>query len=90
MVYTVSTRNYLGNHVTIVSRDDDGNEIPVLNLMPSHVEFPGDVQKLAANLASLLNGHDPLYKIPVTGGGLYWQRTPYGVELRLQEEVAHV
>ena len=90
MVYTVSTRNYLGNHITIVSRDDDGNEMPVLNIMPSHVDFPGDLQKLAANLASLLNGHEPLYKIPVGPNSMYWQRTPYGIELRLQETRSHV
>ncbi len=85
MVYTVSTRNYIGNHVTIVARGDEGDEIPVLNLMPGEVDFPGDVRKLAENLASILNGNPPLHDINVGAHKVFWQRTPQGMMLRVLE-----
>jgi hypothetical protein len=85
MVYTVSTRKYLGDHATIVTHDDQGREIPVLHFIPADGEFPGDVAHLAANLASLLNGNEPLYQ---TGDGrhdMFWVKHDNGIELRIRE-----
>lgn len=84
MVFTVSTRNYLGNRATIVAVDENGYETPVLNIMPSGADFPGDMALLAANIASILNGNSPLHKINLGHNRIFWQSSPHGVELRLQ------
>ncbi len=85
MVYTVSTKNYLGNSRTIVKTDENGHEIPVLNIFQTDMDFPGDMDKLAANVASLLNGNEPLYKINIGSNKMFWQRHDKGASLRLQE-----
>lgn len=85
MVFTVSTKNYLGNRATIVAVDDNGYETPVLNVMPSGEDFPGDIAALAANIVSLLNGNPPMHKINLGHNRVFWQDSPHGVELRLQE-----
>ena len=83
MVFTVSTKNYLGNRATIVTHDEMGNEIPVLNVLPSGVNFPGDIAALAANITSILNGNKPIHKINMGSSRIFWHGTPNGIELRL-------
>ncbi len=85
MVFTVSTKNYLGNMATIVAMDEKGIEIPVLNVMPSGKNFPGDIAALAANLASIMNGNKPMHKINIGSNQIFWHATSLGIELRLQE-----
>ena len=82
MVFTVSTKNYLGNHATIVATDDQGREIPVLHIVPGETDFPGDMQQLAANVAAILNGHQPLHKIGTGHNRIFWQAHENGVALR--------
>lgn len=85
MVFTVSTRQYLGDHATIVTRDERGYEIPVMHIVPGDTDFPGDMDKLAANLASLLNGNEPLFDMDLGDNKLYWKRNENSIEFRIQE-----
>jgi hypothetical protein len=89
MIFTVSTRNYIGNHQTIVTHDEQGNEIPVMHILPGVTDFPGDISKMASNLTSLLNGHEPLHKINVGRNRMFWKRTDTGCELRVLPEEHH-
>lgn len=82
MVFTVSEKNYLGNHATIVDIDAQGREIPVLHIVPGEIDFPGDMDRLAANVAAILNGNPPLYKIETGSQRLYWQTHENGITLR--------
>lgn len=82
MVFTVSDKNYLGNHATIVDIDDRGREIPVLHIVPGDTDFPGDMSKLAANVAAILNGNPPPYKIDMGQQRIFWQAHENGITLR--------
>lgn len=82
MAFTVSTKNYLGNHATVVATDDQGREIPVLHIVPGETDFPGDMAQLAANVAAILNGYPPLHKIGTGGQRVFWQPHDNGVVLR--------
>lgn len=84
MTYTVSTKKYVGNKATIVERDDRGHEIPVMHLTGGETDFPGDIEKLAANLASILNGNPPLHQIDMGGNRVFWSRNEHGIALRLE------
>lgn len=86
MVFTVSTRNYIGNHETIVRHDEKGNEIPVLHIIPGEIDFPGDKKALAANIASLLNGNDPLHDVDIGPNRIFWKKNENGYELRILED----
>ena len=83
--YSLSTRKYVGDKATIVSHDDNGNEVPLIHLIHGEDSFPGDINQLAANIVSLLNGNDPMYKINVGNNKILWAKTPYGSELRIQK-----
>jgi len=85
MAFTVSTKNYLGNRATIVTHDEKGNEIPVMSVLPSDIDFPGNIEALAANIASILNGNKPMHQININDSHIFWQSTPNGVEMRLQK-----
>ena len=84
MVYTVREREFIGDRATIVTHGKDG-ENPVLHLIAGQADFPGDVGKLAANLASLLNGNKPLHDIDLNGAEVFWRTVGQGVELRIKE-----
>lgn len=86
MVFTVSTKNYLGNKATIVAMEERGYETPALNVMSSGgKDFPGNAAALAANIASILNGNDPLHRIDLNHNRVFWQDSLHGIELRLQD-----
>ncbi len=83
--YSLSNKKYVGDKATIVSHDGGGNEIPVVHLIHGEDEFPGDIMQLAANIVSLMNGNEPMYKINVGNNRILWAKTPYGAELRIQK-----
>lgn len=84
MVFTVSTKRYVGDHATIVCHED-GREIPVLHIMAGIVDFPGDEIKLAENIASILNGAAPAHHIDMKGHEVFWAWNNGGAELRILE-----
>lgn len=87
MIFTVSTRKYLGDAATVATQDEQGHEIPVLHVIAGEDRFPGDPAKLAANIASYLNGNDPLYDVKAEQGKrLFWCGHETGFELRVQED----
>lgn len=85
MVYTVSTKRYVGNKATIVEHDEYGHEIPVLHFIQGDTDFPSDIEKMAANLASLLNGNEPLHNLDIGANRLYWAEHKDGVSLRIKK-----
>jgi|GEM_PF-2208587 len=85
MAYSVSSKHYMGNAATIVSFDGEGNEIPVVNFITVNGEFPADMGKLAANLASAMNGNTPLHKVDLGSKALFWAPNGSGATLHLQK-----
>ncbi len=89
MTFTVSTKKYVGDLATIVMAGTDGQEIPVLHLMPGDVHFPGDAALMAANIASILNGNKPLHKVHIGENRIFWTPSSIGAEIRLQSAGEH-
>jgi hypothetical protein len=87
--YSLSNKKYVGDKATIVSHDDNGNEIPVVHLIHGDEKFPGDLMQMASNIVSLLNGNEPMHKISTGENRVLWAKTPYGSELRVQRGGNH-
>ena len=84
MTYTVSTKRYIGNHETIVTHADTGQEIPVMHIIQGATDFPADSKQLASNIASLMNGHKTLYRLDLGNDEVFWKRNSQSFELRLK------
>lgn len=84
----LSTKNYLGNNLTIVEQGENGQEVPALHLLNSQKDFPGGEEGLrlfASNLVSVLNGGEPLFKIEAGDQALFWSRIPNGIDMRVKK-----
>jgi hypothetical protein len=68
----------------IVAVDEQGTEVPVLNMLEGDVPFPGEADTLVENLVSLLNGEPPRHIIEVGRNRVFWRPTPNGAELRVE------
>lgn len=82
--FRVGKRDHYGVP-TLVTDDEQGNEVPVMHLLPGDVPFPADEDKLLENLASLLNGEEPPHRLEIGNRRLFWRMTPEGPAFAVQE-----
>lgn len=85
MTFTAYGPRILGNAGTISYRDEAGNVIPALNIIPGELNvFSEDViGKVVQNLVSILNDQEPPHKMELRGVRSGWERTVSGLDVAI-------
>lgn len=87
MVFTVSTRNYIGEDCTI-SAYEDGQEIPAVFITLSDKSRKDEAIIFAAQISGMLNGQDAFNM--KSDSRVFFERHPNGFSLRHQKNGASI
>lgn len=83
--YSISTHNYIGSGPTVVAKEGDA-EIPAVIFSQLDRDSPLDMNVLARNFVSLVNGHTPQETSPFAGRSIQYEGFPHAVTLRFRDE----
>ena len=87
MVFTVSTRNYIGEDFTI-SAYEDGQEIPAVFITLSDKNRKDEAILFAAQISGMLNGQDAFSM--KSDSRVFFERHPNGFSLHHQKNGASI
>lgn len=85
MVFAVSTKNFIGEDITI-SAYEDGQEIPAVFITLSDKSRKDEAMLFAAQISGMLNGHDAFGM--KSDSRVFFERHPNGFSLRHQKDGA--